>query len=290
MLRMLLAPTLALLLALLLPPNLLEAREIDAADNGVSIVLPVAADAVLEGEITEVLRNADGAYGVAVKSLRDDRTLAINADKPLSAASLYKLLVAYRAYKEVEKGQLSMDETITILGDDAISSDPGDDIEVGSQLTVGDALHAMITWSSNDAALALVRVTGGWEGVLSSAEGAGVHMEVRDDQFWISPEDFVGFYEGLFTGTLLDRPYSDQLITQLLAQEKKDRIPALLPVGATVAHKTGELDDTRNDAGVVFTPHGGYIIVLMANDADPDEETAAEAKISKLVYDSYQAD
>lgn len=260
------------------------------ADDGLSLpdTRAASSEAALVTEVEAVIHDLNGDFGVSVYSFKDGRVLGVNSDRQFSAASLYKLLVAYHVYREAERGAISMDDPITILADDLVSSEPGDDVEEGREYTVGDALHDMITWSSNASALALVRVSGGWDAVVEDANALGVPVQTQDEEFFITPSGLANFYQRLVAGSLLDRPFSDEFMQLLLDQQKNDRIPAMLPPGTSVAHKTGELDNSRNDAGIVFGPRSAYVIVLMANGADADSAVQAEAEISRLVYDNLQ--
>jgi len=77
------------------------------------------------------------------------------------------------------------------------------------------------------------------------------------------------------------------MIDLLLAQQFNDRIPALLPGSAQVAHKTDEFPTVRNDGGIVWCPGARYVIVMMSRGGSPAEEVAAEARISRMVYDAF---
>ena len=72
----------------------------------------------------------------------------------------------------------------------------------------------------------------------------------------------------------------------LLAQEFNSMIPARLPKGVRVAHKTGEISTHSHDAGVVL-PEGAepYLVAIMT-ESDPatDGRTRAVAEISRHVY------
>jgi len=46
-------------------------------------------------------------------------------------------------------------------------------------------------------------------------------------------------------------------------QKINDRIPYYLPKNLDIAHKTGLLNDTVSDVGIVFTPKGDFIICVM---------------------------
>ncbi len=78
-----------------------------------------------------------------------------------------------------------------------------------------------------------------------------------------------------------------ELLAILAAQEVNDRIPAGLPPGTRVAHKTGEITATWHDAAVV-DPEGGspYVLVILTRGIPKRERGALlHADISKLVFE-----
>jgi beta-lactamase class A len=52
----------------------------------------------------------------------------------------------------------------------------------------------------------------------------------------------------------------EQMLAMLLRQQLNERIPLLLPRPFKVAHKTGTLGTTRNDAGLIYLPNGDPIV------------------------------
>ena len=72
----------------------------------------------------------------------------------------------------------------------------------------------------------------------------------------------------------------------LLAQEVNDKIPAGLPPGILVAHKTGEITAVSHDAAVVYPPgRKPYVLVVMTRGLrESAQSTALIADISRLVY------
>jgi beta-lactamase class A len=86
----------------------------------------------------------------------------------------------------------------------------------------------------------------------------------------------------------------EKMIEIMLGQEFNESIPALLPNGAKVAHKTGWTGDVYHDTGIVY-PEGEqrkpYVISIMTRgfpEDQPDEAHACMATISKLVYERFQ--
>lgn len=94
-------------------------------------------------------------------------------------------------------------------------------------------------------------------------------------------------------------PELDGLAMEIMtACQTNNRIPFSLPKGTKVAHKTGTLDRVCNDAGIVFTPKGDYILSLFYNGNTASQEEydanfknqvsdAFLAKVSLDVYNAY---
>jgi len=70
-----------------------------------------------------------------------------------------------------------------------------------------------------------------------------------------------------------------------------NRLKGLLPLGTTVAHKTGTGGKSLNDVGVVYLPNGEYLVmsVFTKDSENPDWSVRerAIAEISRAVYDYY---
>ncbi len=254
-------------------------------------VSPAPATApTLQAELSGYVAGLGGSYGAAAVSLEDGRTAFVDADTVFPAASMYKLLVMYRVFQQREAGAISLSDPLPILPDDMLMVEPGGGFRPGDVPSVGQALYGMIAVSSNTASYALTRAVGGWPAVTSAADELGMYSTyAADGEFWSTPADLVTFFQLLAGRSLVSAAASEQMIDLLLAQQSNDRIPALLPEGVEVAHKTGELPGVRNDGGIVWGPGGRYILVVMSRWADPDEAIGAEARISRMVYDRYGA-
>ncbi|MGI5837264.1 MAG: serine hydrolase [Chloroflexota bacterium] len=245
-----------------------------------------ANDASLQAELEGYISGLNGTYGVAAINLNDGSGVFVNEEMLFPTASMYKLLVMYRVYEAMESGSLSPEDTLTIASEDYIGG--ADAIFApGDAVTVGSALEAMITQSSNAAAYALARAVGGWDVVISAAGELGMSNTVFDGDFFSTPTDMARFFRLLAGRSLVSPSASNQMIDLLLGQMTNDRIPALLPADAQVAHKTGELPGVRNDGGIVSGAGGRYIIVVMSQSGDPEEQVPAEAEISRMVYEAF---
>ena len=77
----------------------------------------------------------------------------------------------------------------------------------------------------------------------------------------------------------------------LLDQEFNTEIPAGLPAGTPVAHKTGQIEGHLHDAAIVY-PRGDrpYVLVVLTRGiADEKIAQSLIADISRLVYEHTQA-
>jgi hypothetical protein len=74
------------------------------------------------------------------------------------------------------------------------------------------------------------------------------------------------------------------MVARLSRQQINDRLPAALPDGVVVAHKTGNLPGLTHDAGIIFTPSGPRVVVAMTWDAFDADAYAFIANVASTVY------
>jgi len=89
------------------------------------------------------------------------------------------------------------------------------------------------------------------------------------------------------TGKAASPASTDSMRAILSRQEFNDEIPAGLPAGTRVAHKTGQITGYLHDAAIVYPRgRGPYVLVVLTRDI-PDEKVARSliADISRLVYE-----
>ena len=95
-----------------------------------------------------------------------------NADVRLPPASLTKLMTAYIATKEIQKGQIAEQDMVTISEKAWRTGGSRMFIDVGKQVSVDDLLHGIIIQSGNDASVALAEHIAGSEEAFSSMMNA----------------------------------------------------------------------------------------------------------------------
>ncbi len=104
-----------------------------------------------------------------------------------------------------------------------------------------------------------------------------------------TPREMIALLESLVTDGRLPLRAREQALHFMRRQQIRDRLPFRLPPGTEMAHKTGSIAGVRNDAGILFLPHGPVLVCAFTRDLKEDQAgTAAIAEVGRLVYEAYQ--
>jgi serine-type D-Ala-D-Ala carboxypeptidase (penicillin-binding protein 5/6) len=90
-----------------------------------------------------------------------------DADTPMDPASITKLMTAYAVFSELNKGEMSLDDMVTVSERAWRTGGSRTFIEVGTRVSVDDLIRGMIIQSGNDASVALAEHTAGSEGAFA---------------------------------------------------------------------------------------------------------------------------
>jgi beta-lactamase class A len=265
----------------------------------------------LAAQIRDRIARVPGAeVAVSYRDLATGDSLDIGADVDFHAASTMKIPVMLEVLRDVEAGRLGLDQQIllvnrfhSIVDGSPYSLDPADDSDslvytlVGQRVPVRELLERMIVRSSNLATNELVALVGA-ENANATAHALGAtHIRVLR-----GVEDIKAFDAGLNNTTtssdlavLLERierhealsAGSAQLMKEiLLRQQFNDEIPAGLPPGTPVAHKTGSITATLHDAAIVYPPGRKPYVLVVLTRAIPQEAVARSliADVSRLTW------
>lgn len=276
-----------------IPKTIVNAQEVD-----ISILEPTPVISnwyLIEGIVKEELSGTTGKYSVVIKNLSTDEEYLLNENQVYKTASLYKLWIMAEVYKQIEDGTLTKQMRI---GDSVenlnarfnIATEAAEKKEGAITFTIDEALERMITYSDNYSALLLSSKV-----KLKSVSALLEDMELYDSIVGknlptSTAYDIALFYEKLYKNELGDVSSSSEMLDLLKRQQIKRKLPKYLPEGAVIAHKTGELDSVSHDGGIVYTPYGNYIIVVMSESTDPKAAEERIANISKRIYDYFMKD
>jgi beta-lactamase class A len=248
--------------------------------------------------------------GVHFYDLVTGDSLEIEADTVLHAASMMKVLVMIQAFRDVDANMLSLDaETpITNTFHSVIDGSPfqlaaGDDSDgslyarLGETARMNELVDLMITVSSNLATNILIDHLGA-ERIQTLAR----EFEVPSMEMVRGVEDLKAYEAGIsnrttardmgklfrliFEGKAASRTSCDNMLAILAGQRFNDGIPAGLPIGTDVAHKTGRITRINHDGGIVSDREGRrYVLVVLTSGIDdPAVSDKLIADLSRIVY------
>lgn len=264
----------------------------------------------LRSDIQKELSGKKGTFAVAFKDLTTGREIRINDKETFHAASTMKTPVMIEVYKQATEGKFSLNDSIelknefkSIVDGSSFNLDSADDSEfelykhIGEKRTINALLYQMIIVSSNFATNLIIEKVGA-ENVTNSMRELGA----KDIKVLRGVEDNKAFEKGLVNtttahdlalifgkiarGQAVNAEASQAMIRILLDQKFNEIIPALLPPGVKVAHKTGSISHVHHDSGIVILPDGRkYVLVLLSKDWEDEKLTIQTmANISLMIY------
>lgn len=273
-----------------------------AERSKISIASPLAKQPSFSEKITEIikpkshlakivesnLKDQEGIYAVVIKNLKNGESFSLNENTQFTVASLYKLWVMAVAFEEINAGTLKESDSVSLPRGkiEEIQGFWQEGIDQDAYYSVADAIEQMIVVSDNDSAITLYSNIG--EDKISdflkrhnfTASSFGSPPKT-------TPKDIADYLEKLYKGLIVNREYSDKMLEILFKQRLNDRIPKYLPEQIRVAHKTGELDTFKHDAGIVELEGNDYLIIVMSDTPNPQNAAEVTALISKDVYDYF---
>ncbi|WP_027896200.1 D-alanyl-D-alanine carboxypeptidase family protein [Zestomonas thermotolerans] len=107
-----------------------------------------------------------------------------NGDERLPPASLTKLMTAYLATLEINRGQIKESDLVTVSEKAWRTGGSRMFIQVGSQVSVGDLLHGIIIQSGNDASVAIAEhIAGSEEAFVDMMNATAERLGMRNTHF-----------------------------------------------------------------------------------------------------------
>jgi beta-lactamase class A len=260
--------------------------------------------------LTRIAASPPAIVAVSFIDLETGQSVSINEDSVFHAASTMKIPVMVEVFRRAQSGAFALDQGVLLVNQFAsivdgspYSMDASEDSDsslyslVGERVPVRDLMRRMITRSSNLATNQLIALVGA-DRVTATARTLGatkmqVLRGVEDQKAFdrgmintTTSADLAALLSAIERGQALSPASSDEMRDILLAQEHNDKIPAGLPPGTRVAHKTGEITAVSHDAAVVYPSNRKpYILVVLTKGLrDSKASGALIADISRLVY------
>jgi beta-lactamase class A len=247
----------------------------------------------LRSELLGISKSHAGTYGVVVFDPYSGETASLNADRRFVAASLSKLYALLALYKAASRGELSLDDEITMRPSDVWAYGTGVlyRYPVGYTMTLHECARFMIKESDNTAELMLNRYLG------EKNIEAELHRIGADSiRYWhpvntTTPNDVLLVLKKIADPSYTTQELSAEMLDLMTDTSFEDRLPQPLPEGTRVSHKIGSYESTFSDAGIVFPEESystdqEYYIVVFSEGATQEE---AKETIQDISLAAYQA-
>lgn len=241
----------------------------------------------LRKKIQETVNNRWKNYSVYVKDYNTPFTVGINETVIFTAASINKVPIVAALYYYAGKGEIDLDERVTIqaadiqdFGTGSIRYDPP-----GMVYALKTLAKLAIEQSDNTAAYVLGNYTVGLEKVQALMTQWGLtQTDMVNNK--TSNKDMSILFEKIYKGEITNAASTQEMLAFFKDTDFEDRLPALLPQPTMVYHKIGNEIAVMHDAGIITDGKTTYYIGVFSSDiTDEEEAKKIIAEVSKLVYD-----
>lgn len=252
---------------------------------------PLPNNSSLKEVIDKELEGTKASYSIVINNFKTGQTYYLDEHKRYETASLYKLWVMAKVYELIRDNTLKESDILagnveTLNKKFQIASEAAELKEGKLSMTISDALYRMITFSDNYSALLLTQKIklSTILPYLEENEFTETLISPKNPSPYTTASDVAKFFEMLYKGDLANAEYTNKMIALLKDQTLNKKLPRFLPQDTAIAHKTGELDSYSHDAGIVYSPKGDYLIVVMSKSTEPNLANNRIANISEAVY------
>jgi len=247
----------------------------------------------LEDEIEEIIGEYEGVYGVSVLEPDSGTRISVRGDEEFVAASIGKLPPFTALYAAAARGEVDLEEEISIRDEDVQSYGSGSlhGLPVGYSLSLREVAYRLVNHSDNTAWAMLDRYLGKAE-IGAELERIGIEDSSyygHASGYYTTPDDVLRLVERISDPRFTDEELSVEMIEAMTETSVEDRIPERLPEDVLVAHKTGSYEGNFGDAGVVFYKDSQgearhYYLTVLSKGTGEYEARDVIQKVSLAVY------
>ncbi|OLC26326.1 MAG: hypothetical protein AUG06_10930 [Actinobacteria bacterium 13_1_20CM_2_65_11] len=241
--------------------------------------------------LRQMVADSGASVGITVVELggASPATWTVDGNMVFTAASTYKLVALMMEAQNIASGTIDPTGAVCYLPSD-YEAGWFDDYQSGVCFTRNELAARAAQESDNTAGHMLVRDVGGADALNAWAAFAGA----SNSEFFIgnttTAEDLAVLWVAEAKGELGGAAAQAWLYPLLTGTTTEQGVPAGVPAGSTVVHKTGTIDAVVNDAALVASgPDGPYVLVVTTDGLGGASAWELIASVSALVWQAEES-
>jgi beta-lactamase class A len=253
---------------------------------------------MLKKNISEYMRAAGVKYSILIRDLLDGEEFSFNVNEKVPSASIIKLFIMLKVFELAEKNEISLSERITISNLEKVPFSIITLLDENSY-TIKDLVTLMIIQSDNTATNKLIDIITidkfnnymdklGFNSTILERKMMDFEARKSGKENYTSIYDVSKYLQLIYEGKLINKYYSDLMITIMKNQLHDGIMRINLPDDLIIAHKTGDLAFLKHDVGIVYLPNTKYIFSMFTWEAPSDNYARnVIGAVSKIAYDYF---
>ncbi len=263
-----------------------------------------------------------GTIGIAAKNFKTGETISVNADSLFPTASVIKLPILVEFFHKVKYENLSPNLVVNVP--DSVKVDGAGILQFfdsTAKIKLVDAATLMIILSDNTATNLIIDALGNQhdeklEAVNNRMETLGLYnTKLLNKVFsyatkkntpeakrfglgYTSPNNMLKLLEMIYRHQVIDSVYSEKIISIMKNQQDDTMIRRFLPYdeNISVANKTGAVDRSRIDVGLIYSPKSDIGLAIFADQSKDTRWTHdnkaqnAVAIAGRMIYNYFTRD
>ncbi len=239
----------------------------------------------LKAKLDPICERFRGVMGYSLYHTRYNHRIDRLGDEIFPSASTIKVAVMTKAFEEIDAGRLRYSEKIPILPED-IRDGSGllQFFKENESVEVRMAIHLMITVSDNTATIMLARKLGTVEvnkhlqrlglkhtRLLALHPPDDIELKTLRDKWGMgmcTPNEMVALLDAIRTNKAATPASCDRMLRIMAHQYYDDLIGSSVPPWVVCCLKSGAINRSRSDVGIVFAPSGAYILAVYTKEAE----------------------
>lgn len=262
----------------------------------------------LKSDLDQLISKHQGKVALFAKNLKTGETVAINADEPVTTASVIKLPVMIEAFYQSKAGKLDFTKKLNLTKDEQV---PGSGILAYIQpdvtLSLLDTVTLMMIVSDNTAtnmtldqvgipnvnariATMGLKNTYLYKKVFRKAEGPMPPDQPKFGLGKTTAREMAEALESIYRCDLKDQALCDQMLKIMRGQQDRNMVPRYIesdpgiPHPEWVADKIGALNEVRNDVALVM--YKGVPMIISAFTWDNKDQRWTHDNASEVLIAS----